>query len=631
MQPRAEATDGPPAISTDAPTRLIISAFCRTELVQHRAAILVCIALGVVASALSLVPAVMLGRVVDRLTVVVAGGSWTGLLVPVSVLAGSGALAALAALAQTATAESVAEDVITDLRVHAYSLLLGAPFEYHVHNNRGALVSRLLGDVTMSRSLVTLPFVALVDAVVLAVVATIYVGSVSLVMTVVLVVLLGPCVALVGPLSRRMARLSKDGMLRNGAVADHIVNDLSPSSIESSRVWGLDEHRRRIFWQAASQYGSNLRKHILTSQFFGLAVGGYGHVLVGAVCFAGAVAVVNGQVSAGEVVALAFIAQRLLAPARTLAEIPIGLRASGEAYARVRQFESLAGPRAVARTGASDSSGGCTASSATAAAPLLEMIGVEYRYVQSDDSERTSAASSFAVEGLDLVLHRGETIALVGESGSGKTTVGRLATGLLYPTQGEVLIRGLSTRDFSPWQVPNLVGNVTQAPALGRGSIREVLTIGLDVPIGEVEEVCDAVGLYDTFAALPKAFDTPIGTDGYRLSGGERQRLAIARMLLRRPAIAILDEATSQLDRISEAKVFEALGRYLCQSAILMIAHRLATVEVEDEIIVMGGGGVVCRGSHDQLSCNVAYQALSIKGAESFQGTQVHGVRKPDE
>jgi len=237
---------------------------------------------------------------------------------------------------------------------------------------------------------------------------------------------------------------------------------------------------------------------------------------------------------------------------------------------------------------------------------------VTYRYPRSTETiiaslETPSSSESDedtapVVRDLDVDIAPGQLVALVGPSGAGKTTITNLIPRLYDVTEGRVLIDGHDVRDLTQESLRNAIGVVVQDPHLFHESIAGNLRYAKpDATDDELIEACRAAQIHDTIAKLPGGYDTVVGERGYRFSGGEKQRLSIARMLLKNPAIVILDEATSHLDSENEALVQEALASALRDRTAIVIAHRLSTITDADQILVLEDGVLVERGVHDEL------------------------------
>jgi ATP-binding cassette subfamily C protein len=215
----------------------------------------------------------------------------------------------------------------------------------------------------------------------------------------------------------------------------------------------------------------------------------------------------------------------------------------------------------------------------------IRLEGVTFRY-------RPDAPP--AVDGLDLEIPVGATVALVGPSGAGKSTVADLVTGLLRSSTGRILVDGepLGPERLGAWR--SRLGYVSQDPFLFHGSVRaNLLWAKPDATDADLEEALRAADALEVVRRLPRGLDTPVGDRGATLSGGERQRIALARALVRRPALLVLDEATSHLDAESEERIRQAIESLRGLMTILVVAHRLGTVRRADRIHVMEGGRIV--------------------------------------
>jgi subfamily B ATP-binding cassette protein MsbA len=206
------------------------------------------------------------------------------------------------------------------------------------------------------------------------------------------------------------------------------------------------------------------------------------------------------------------------------------------------------------------------------------------------------------LHGIDLEVRRGEVVALVGSSGAGKSTTIDLLARFYDPTGGRILIDGTDLRDVTVASWRSQLGIVTQETILFHDTIRGNIAYGAaDASMEAVEAAARAANAHEFIARLPAGYDTVIGDRGTRLSGGERQRLAIARALLRNPPVLLLDEATSSLDTESERLVQDALERLMRERTVLVIAHRLSTVQHANRIVVFDQGRIVATGPHDEL------------------------------
>ncbi|MGD9888433.1 MAG: ABC transporter ATP-binding protein [Halothiobacillaceae bacterium] len=223
-------------------------------------------------------------------------------------------------------------------------------------------------------------------------------------------------------------------------------------------------------------------------------------------------------------------------------------------------------------------------------------VGVELRdvhFAYRDDQK--------VLDGVSLRIKPGEKVALVGASGGGKSTLAQVLLGLYAPQSGEVLYDDTPIEQIGLPKVREHVAVVLQQPALFNDSLRANLTLGHDYPDDALWAALDVAELRETVEAMPEGLDTLVGRQGVRLSGGQRQRLAIARMVLSKPAVVILDEASSMLDNTTESRVHANLRRVLAGCTVIVIAHRLSAVRQADRVLVFENGRIVEQGEHDVL------------------------------
>jgi subfamily B ATP-binding cassette protein MsbA len=243
-----------------------------------------------------------------------------------------------------------------------------------------------------------------------------------------------------------------------------------------------------------------------------------------------------------------------------------------------------------------------TAKDIQSIAGRVEFKGVDFAYEKGQP----------VLKDISFTAEPGKIIALVGKSGSGKSTLINLIPRFYDVNSGEVLIDALNVNKFTLNSLRRQIGMVSQETILFSGTVRDNIAYArTDASLEEVEKVAKMANAHEFIAKLPEGYETLVGERGVRLSGGERQRIAIARALLRDPRILIFDEATSALDTESERLVQEAMDRLMSGRTVIVIAHRLSTVQHADQILVMDQGKIVERGRHDQLLAqNGIYQKL---------------------
>jgi ABC-type multidrug transport system fused ATPase/permease subunit len=309
----------------------------------------------------------------------------------------------------------------------------------------------------------------------------------------------------------------------------------------------------------------------------------------------------SGQLEAGSVVTLALLLTRLYGPLTGLASARVDVMAALVSFERVFEVLDIK-PLIAEKSDATQVPGGPVS---------VEFDDIRFGYPAAD---KVSLASLEEVASLDTrggeeVVHGisfkaepGQLIALVGASGAGKSTIASLVPRLYDVDSGAVRLSGQDVRGLSFKSIRETVGVVTQDGHLFHDTIRANLRFARpEATDDELWDVLRRARLSHLVAGLPDGLDTIVGERGYRLSGGERQRLTIARLLLARPRVVILDEATAHLDSVSEAAVQEAILEALNGRTALVIAHRLSTVRAADEILVVDEGQIVERGRHHEL------------------------------
>jgi ATP-binding cassette subfamily B protein len=250
----------------------------------------------------------------------------------------------------------------------------------------------------------------------------------------------------------------------------------------------------------------------------------------------------------------------------------------------------------------------------------VELRGVEFAY--TDGAEPI-------LRGIDLDIEAGRTVAVVGGTGSGKTTLVSLIPRLYDPTAGSVLVDGVDIRDVDLAALRREIAMVSDDPFLFSANVRENVAYARpDASDEDIRQAARQAGIHDFIETLPEGYDTLIGERGLTVSGGQRQRIAIARALLRDPRILILDDATSSVDATTEAEIKNALRGLMRARTTFIIGHRLSTIALADEIVVLEDGRVAARGSHDELvESSPLYREIAEKGLPD----QVFLTRNPEE
>jgi ATP-binding cassette subfamily B protein len=284
------------------------------------------------------------------------------------------------------------------------------------------------------------------------------------------------------------------------------------------------------------------------------------------------------------------VQSRLTFPLLGLLRVALDLQTSGALFARIFEYLDLK-PAIRDAPGAVD-------------VPVGERLGlVEFDHVSFAYPPAPGEQEGIRIlDDVGFTVEPGRFTALVGPSGAGKTTIGYLLPRLYDVTGGAVRFAGVDVRQLKQSSLLSHIGIVSQETYLFHATIRDNLRYAKqDATDEEIEAAARGANIHETIARFPEGYDTVVGERGYRLSGGEKQRVAIARVLLKNPAVVLLDEATSALDSVSERIVQEALDAAASGRTTVAIAHRLSTVIGADEILVIDGGRIVERGRHADL------------------------------
>lgn len=480
----------------------------------------------------------------------------------------------------------IGERLAADLRQRVFDhlLTLEPSFFESASDGRaaGEIASRLTADTSVLQSLfgssVSLALrnlVMLVGAVVLMLVTQPWLSA---------MVLIGIPATLLpivwyGRRVRRLSRTSQDRVAELGRYAEEAL-----SGIKTLQAFTHEAVDKSHYGQRVEQaFGSAVERTQQRAWLTGVAMLVV-FTAVGLMLWQGGQAVLNGTMSAGELSAFIFYAVLAAGAIATLAEVAGDVQRAAGAAERLLELldtqpaiQSPVNPQSLP----SPSRGEITLENVTFTYPGRETP---------------------ALEGFDLHIKPGERVAVVGPSGAGKSTLLALLLRFYDPSQGRITLDDRDVRTLDLAALRSAMGLVAQEPVLFSGSVAENLRYGdPEADIDRLRLAAQDASALDFIDALPQGFDTPLGPGGVQLSGGQRQRLAIARALLKNPAVLLLDEATSALDAESERLVQQALDRLMVGRTSIVIAHRLATVIAADRLLVLDGGKLVAAGTHAEL------------------------------
>jgi ATP-binding cassette subfamily B protein len=564
----------------------------------HRRALAWFLVLSVVTAVLAVATPLLAGRVVTE----VVDGAGTGVVIGLAIVIAVIAVAeAGLGLVSRWLSAGIGEGLILDLRTAVFDHVQRMPIAFFTRTRTGALVSRLNNDVIGAQRAFSDTLSGVVSNVVTLLLTLVVMLSISWQITLLALLLLPVFVLPARRMGTKLARLEREAADHNSRMSTQMTERFSAPGATLIKLFGRPRAESAEFAARAGRVRDIGVRTAMVQWVFVTALTVVSALALALVYGLGGYLALRGTLEAGAVVALALLLTRLYAPLTSLAGARLEVMSALVSFERVFEVLDLrpliaepADPRPMP------------------AGPVsVELDHVRFAYPSAD---KVSLASLEEVAQLDErggveVLHDvsfrvepGQLVALVGSSGAGKSTIAQLVPRLYDVDSGAIRLSGVDVRDLSSETIRETLGMVTQDGHLFHESIRDNLLLARpEASEGELWDVLRRARLGALVSALPDGLDTVVGERGYRLSGGERQRLTIARLLLARPRVVILDEATAHLDSTSEAAVQAALAEALAGRTAVVIAHRLSTVRAADLILVIEDGRVIERGTHTEL------------------------------
>jgi ATP-binding cassette subfamily B protein len=555
----------------------------------HRRALTITIVLVLASAALGVLPPLLTQQAFDRGLFPPAGTPDVPVLLElVGLMLLAWFISAGLGVGQTYLTARIGNNVMGALRIRLFSHLQAMELGFFTRTKTGIIQSRLQNDVGGVAGVLSNTVQSVVGNTVTVIAALVAMLLLSWQMTIVAVVLFPILVVVqrrVGQARARIATKTQESLSDMTAITQEtlsvsgvlLAKSFNQQDAEVGRY--ADENGRQIKLQV---------QQAMAGQWFFATVNVVLSTIPAVIYLVAAWLITHDVVvTAGTIVAFTTVQARLMWPLMGLLRVALDLQTSQALFARIFEYLDLvpairdagdAKPVDRSRLGA------------------VAFDDVVFRYPdQSDDATAT-------LKGVSFELEPGTYAAFVGPSGAGKTTISYLLPRLHEVTSGSIRFAGEDVRDLTHSSLIDAIGIVSQETYLFHATIAENLRYAKpDATDAELEEAARAANIHDTIASFPDGYDTVVGERGYRLSGGEKQRVAIARVLLKDPAVLILDEATSALDTVSERIVQRALDDASRGRTTLAIAHRLSTVVAADVIFVVEAGRIVERGTHAEL------------------------------
>lgn len=563
-----------------------------------RSDIVLFLVLTIVVAALGVATPLLLGRIIDdgvipgdRQVVVTLG-----ILVAVIAVCEAGLM-----VVTRFYGARIGEGLILNLRSEVFAHVLRQPVAFFTRAQTGALVNRLNTDVIGAQAAFTSILSGLVSNVVSLALILGALVTMSWVITLLALLLLPVFLIPARRMGRRLSTLTRTQMNLNAELATRMTERFNVAGALLVRLFGRPAQERSEYDDRARGVRDSGVRIAVNRVVFMAGLGLVAALATALVYGMGGLMAVAGQLTVGTLVAMAALLARMYGPLTALSNVRVDVMTALVSFERI--FEVLDLEPLVRE--------------ADDPQPLpegavgIELEAVEFTYPTAEQVAVASLETRQGAEGeegqpvlsdITVTAAPGQMVALVGPSGAGKSTLTALVSRLYDPTAGVVRIGGVDLRRASFASLSRTVGVVTQEAHMFNDTIRaNLLYAAPEASEEDLEEALRAAQVWPLVAGLPDGLDTVVGDRGHRLSGGEKQRLAIARLLLKSPAVVVLDEATAHLDSGSEAAVQAALDRALAGRTSLVIAHRLSTVRDADQILVLDRGRIVQQGTHEEL------------------------------
>jgi ATP-binding cassette subfamily B protein len=554
----------------------------------------------VIQALLGLAPALLFRQIIDK---AIPEGNRGLLHVLAAVVIAAAVFSSAMSFFERLYSSRIGEGLIFDLRVKLFDHVSAMPIGFFTRTQTGALMSRLNNDVIGAQRAVTTTLGSVVSNVIVLITTLIAMFYLEWRLTIIGILVLPIFIIPAKRVGRKLSAITRRGFDLNAVMNTQMTERFNVSGALLVKLFGNRKRESKEFSDRAAEVRDIGIQSAMYSRTFLIALALVGAIGTALVYWIGGQLVISDAITLGTLVALAALVTRIYEPLTALSSARVDIMTALVSFDRVFEVLDL-------RNSLDDKEDAIDLPPSKGA---IEFDHVTFRYPSG--AEESLASLEIGLSGsVDdgpgaEVLHDvsasilpGQLIALVGPSGAGKTTMSSLVPRLYDVTEGSVRIDGHDVRDLTLDSLRGAVGVVSQDPHLFHDTVAENLRYARhDATDAEIVAACQAAQIHDVIASLPDGYNTVVGERGHRLSGGEKQRLAIARVLVKAPAIVVLDEATSHLDSENESLVQKALATALAGRTALVVAHRLSTITGADQILVLESGRIVERGRHEEL------------------------------
>ena len=495
----------------------------------------------------------------------------------------------------------IGEGLIYDLRSLVFAHVQRQSIAFFTRTQTGALISRINSDVMGAQQAFTATLSGLLSNVVSLVLVGITMMILSWQITIFSLLLLPLFLIPTKWVGRRLQSLTRESFNVNAEMSSTMTERFNVSGAMLVSLYGQPSREHEYFRSRARRVADIGIKMAMLNRLFFIALTSVAAIATAFAYGIGGHLAINGGVTVGTLLAITALLALLYGPLTALSNVRIDVMTSLVSFERVFEVLDLE-PMVKDRN---------DAIAYRATHPKIEFKDVSFSYPRANEISLASLESAARPEGaesgvvlknLSFIAAPGTLTALVGPSGAGKTTISALIPRLYDVTSGAISIDGHDIRDLTLGSLRESIGVVMQDAHLFHETIEENLRYAKsDATQAQMQAACEAAQIWKLIESLPNGLETMVGERGHRLSGGEKQRLAIARLLLKSPALVILDEATAHLDSENESLVHTALENALKGRTSIVIAHRLSTVRNADQILVVDSGSIVERGRHEEL------------------------------